>query len=86
MGIFERQAINFMYSSTSNLYTGNPTSPNLRVTYGVLIQKEKGLLFRRIIGGTTKKTGSVAVFWEDVLSTDSRIEGMYCQLSFPWNY
>ena len=86
VGIFERQAINFMYLSTSNLYTDNPTSSNLTVIYRGLIQKEIGLLFRKIIGGTTRKTGSVAVFWEDVLSTGDRIEGKYSQLSFPWDY
>lgn len=86
MGIFERQAVNFMYLSTSNLYTDNPTSSNLRVMYRGLIQNEKGLLFRKIIGGTTRKKGSVAVFWEDALSTGGRIEGKYSQLSFPWDY
>lgn len=86
VGIFERQAIIFMYLSTSNLYTDNPTSSNLVVLYGGVIQKEKGLLLRKIIGGTTRKPGSVAVFWEDVLSTGERTEGEYSQLSFPWDY
>lgn len=71
------QAVNFMYWSTSNLYTDNTTSSSLTVTCGALIQKGEGHLFRGIIGGTTRKSVSVAIFWEDVLSTGGRIKGKY---------
>lgn len=64
--------------STSNLYTDNPISFNSTVACRGLIQEGKKLLFREIIGGTTRKSGSVAVFWEVKLSTSDRIKEKYC--------
>lgn len=63
------QVINLLYLSISDLYTDNCTSSSSTVTCGGLIQKGKKLLFREIIGGTTRKSGSVAILWKDVLST-----------------
>lgn len=48
------------------------------MAWGGLIPKGKKLLFREIIEGTIRKSGSVAVFWGDVLSTGDRIKGKYC--------
>lgn len=73
-----------MYWSTSSLYTDNPTSSSSTVTWGGLIQKGKKLLFRDMIAGTTRKSGSVAVFWGDVLSTDEQNKREL--LSFLWDY